>query len=81
MGHVREQLPEHLVGEAAAAMLVGVRIYIDIVSRWHKRGSHAIGRLSPANIDPERLTELSFAQAAPSARTRRESTSPEETTA
>ena len=33
------------------------------------------------DIDPQRLTELSFAQAAPSARTRRESTSPEETTA
>jgi hypothetical protein len=31
---------------------------VDLVSRWQKRGAHAIGQIDPANIDRDRLATL-----------------------
>jgi predicted TIM-barrel fold metal-dependent hydrolase len=57
-GGVTRRFPRLRVALLEGSVAVGVRLYGDLVARWHKRGAHAIDRLNPANIDPERLAAL-----------------------
>jgi predicted TIM-barrel fold metal-dependent hydrolase len=57
-GGVTQRFPDLRVALLEGGVAVGVRIYLDIVSRWHKRGGEAIGRLNPANVRPDELGRL-----------------------
>jgi predicted TIM-barrel fold metal-dependent hydrolase len=57
-GGVTHRFPRLRVALLEGTVAVGVRLYVDLVARWRKRGAHAIGRLNPANIDRERLAVL-----------------------
>jgi predicted TIM-barrel fold metal-dependent hydrolase len=57
-GGVTRRFPQLRVALLEGGVAVGVRLYVDLVGRWHKRGRHAIGLLDPANIDREQLGRL-----------------------
>jgi predicted TIM-barrel fold metal-dependent hydrolase len=57
-GGVTYRFPRLRVALLEGTVAVGVRLYVDLLARWRKRGAHAIGRLNPANIDRERLAVL-----------------------
>jgi predicted TIM-barrel fold metal-dependent hydrolase len=57
-GGVTQRFPDLRVALLEGGVAVGVRTYLDIVSRWHKRGGDAIGRLNPANVRPDQLGRL-----------------------
>jgi predicted TIM-barrel fold metal-dependent hydrolase len=58
LGGVTRRFPQLRVALLEGTVAVGVRLYVDLVSRWRKRGAHAIDRLNPANIDGDRLLQL-----------------------
>jgi predicted TIM-barrel fold metal-dependent hydrolase len=70
-GGVTYRFPRLRVALLEGTVAVGVRLYVDLLARWRKRGAHAIDRLNPANIDRERLglllteSDPRFAQYAP----------------
>jgi hypothetical protein len=57
-GGVTRRFPGLRVALLEGTVAVGVRLYIDLVARWRKRGGHVIDRLNPANIDRELLMKL-----------------------
>jgi predicted TIM-barrel fold metal-dependent hydrolase len=63
LGGVTYRFPRLRVALLEGGVVAGVRIFVDMVARWRKRGGHAIDRLSPANLDPvlfsQRLAESS----------------------
>jgi predicted TIM-barrel fold metal-dependent hydrolase len=57
-GGVTRRFPRLRVALLEGTVAVGVRLYIDLIARWRKRGAHVIDRLNPANIDRELLMKL-----------------------
>jgi predicted TIM-barrel fold metal-dependent hydrolase len=57
-GGVTRRFPQLRVALLEGGVAVGVRLFIDIVARWNKRGGPVLGRLNPANIDPIALGAL-----------------------
>jgi predicted TIM-barrel fold metal-dependent hydrolase len=57
-GGVTRRFPRLRVALLEGTVAVGVRLYVDLVARWHKRGAHVIDRLNPANIDQGLLMKL-----------------------
>jgi predicted TIM-barrel fold metal-dependent hydrolase len=58
LGGVTRRFPDLRVALLEGGAAVGVRLYVDLVARWDKRGGPVLGRLNPANIDTEELRGL-----------------------
>jgi hypothetical protein len=57
-GGVTRRFPGLRVALLEGTVAVGVRLYVDLVARWRKRGAQVIDRLNPANIDRGLLMQL-----------------------
>src|SRR5262249_35003057 len=58
LGGVTHRFPELRVAMLEGVVAAGVQIYISLISSWKKRGSYAIERLNPANVDRELFAKL-----------------------
>ena len=57
-GGVTRRFPDLRVALLEGGAAVGVRLYVDLVARWEKRGRPVLGRLDPANIDATELRRV-----------------------
>ena len=57
-GGVTRRFPDLRVALLEGGVAEGLRLYLNLVSVWHKRGKPGIGRLDPANVDRDELARL-----------------------
>jgi hypothetical protein len=58
LGGVIHRFPKLRVGLMEGGVAIGVRLYGDLMGRWHKRGRYGISRLDLRNIDTDELARL-----------------------
>jgi predicted TIM-barrel fold metal-dependent hydrolase len=58
LGGVTRRFPRLRVALLEGGAAVGVRLYADLMSHWHKRGAPWLDRLNPSNIDRDGLRRL-----------------------
>jgi hypothetical protein len=64
---VLQRFPQLRVTLLEGGVVNGVRLLVDLVGRWHKRGRAGMAHLHPANLDLGALGELLSAYHSPSA--------------
>jgi predicted TIM-barrel fold metal-dependent hydrolase len=67
LGGVLQRFPQLRVAVLEGGAVNGVRLFIDLVGRWRKRGREGMARLHPRNIDLAQLSSLLSSYNSPSA--------------
>ena len=58
LGGVTRRFPKLRVALLEGGVTTGVRLYCDLIARWHKRGGPVVGWLDPAGLDTRELEAL-----------------------
>jgi predicted TIM-barrel fold metal-dependent hydrolase len=67
LGGVLQRFPQLRVTLLEGGVVNGVRLLVDLVGRWHKRGRQGMAKLHPGNLDLRALGDLLSAYHSPSA--------------